>query len=322
MNKFSYLFLAGILWACGSSPKEEKNNTSDTSTNNTETTVTETTEPVKKETVNSPSNVTLNFYNTYTGKINDKYEIVMKVEKSESYFTGTYKYKGKDQTIYLKSKSNTGNSYVLEEYVYGDNGTLVTGSFEGTFNDNIFSGTWFSADRSKSFPFSVKTNSSTFNFTSNISLIPEEYSSLTTFSILDANNNEVQKIEVEQSFPDSSITVEDMNFDGHSDIRIVNLVAANGNTNYSCWLYNPNSQKFENNKTLNMLIDPIFHQNTKQVETTWKEGYGTYGHETYQYQNNKYLLIESGYTNMNEEGEQKTTTTKYKIVDGKSVKIN
>lgn len=310
-----------MLWACGSSTKEEKN-TADTS-NNTETTVIDKTEAikkVKKETVNQSSNVTLNFHNTYTGKINDKYEIVMKVEKSESYLTGTYKYKGKDQTIYLRLKSKKGNSYVLEEYIYNENGTSITGFFEGTFNDNIFSGKWFSTDRSKSFPFSVKTNSSTFNFASNVNL--DENGSTLTFTILDANNSEIQKIEVEQTtFPDSSITVEDMNFDGYSDIRIVNLVAVNGNTNYSCWLYNPDSQRFENNEILTQLADPIFHQNTKQVNTTWKEGYGTYGHETYQYQNNKYLLIESGYTNMNEEGEESTTTTKYKIVDGKSVKI-
>lgn len=221
MNKFSFLFLAGILLACGSSPKEEKN-TPDISSTETETTIETAPEEQK---INNQGNVRLDLTNA----------------------------------------------------------------------------------------------SSPFNFTSNVDL-DEDGSSL-TFTILDANNNEVQKIQVEQNFlPDSSITVEDMNFDGHLDIKITSFIADNGDINFSCWLYNPNTKKFEQNEQLSYFYNPIFKQKTKQVITGGKgEDLGIHKSETYQYQDGKYLLIESKTTDMNKDGEE--TITKYKIVDGESMKI-
>ncbi len=322
MDKLTYLFLAGALWACGSSAPEGK--TTSETTNNTENTVideknTGTASTSQEEIIsNTDKAAKLHLIYTYKGQINEKLDIIMKFNWRGSDFDGYYKYKGKDQTLTLTKKLEDGNEFTFEESVYSEGGYKVTGSFKGAFNGPTFAGTWTSADGSKSFPFSTQRTVERFNFSSTVEM--EE--GIMTYSILDMNNQEIQKIEVEQSMmPDSSIVVEDMNFDGYLDMRMTGLVAMNGNTNYSSWLYNPSLGKFEYNKVLSGLVDPYFETEKKQVHSTWKSGYAHYGHETYLYQDGNYFLIESGTTDMDAEGNEKTTTTKHKIVNGKSVEV-
>ncbi len=324
MNKFTYLFLAGALWACGSSAPEQ-NNTSE-SNNDTENTVVEQNNTDVAANSASGGNVSYTFTDTYKGKINNERNIIMNFTKTETSTVGSYQYEGKEETIYLNQKSQNGNEYLFEESVYSDESSVELGSFKGTFINQrtVFSGTWTSKDGSKEFPFSVQATTTPFSFSSNVAMDDSNEGGEVTMihTILDANNQEVQKISVEQNMmPDSSITVEDMNFDGHLDIRMTSWIAVNGNTNYSCWLYNPSTQKFEESSKLNELRDPVFDQGKKEVRTTWKVGYGQFSHETYLYQDGQYFMIESGETAMNDEGEEVITSTKYKIVDGKSVKI-
>lgn len=93
------------------------------------------------------------YYEIYTGSINNKYDIVMSLSSDGgSYYNGEYYYTKNKQPIQLRGQLTDGDSHlVLEEYV----GMDMTGKFDGTLSNKKYSGTWTSADGKRSYPFSV-----------------------------------------------------------------------------------------------------------------------------------------------------------------------
>lgn len=91
---------------------------------------------------------------TYKGAINDQYEIEMVMYRLDGNIDAQYRYTSNNKWISLERiyPDEAGSSMVLEERV--DNN--ITGTFSGTLTDDEYSGTWVSADGSKSYPFSVK----------------------------------------------------------------------------------------------------------------------------------------------------------------------
>lgn len=92
----------------------------------------------------------------YKGSINNKYAIEMTLTTDGgAYYTGEYMYVKNKRPIQLSGQLvDDGDRLVLEEYV-GDN---MTGRFDGILGRNGYSGTWTSADGSRSYPFSVRPN--------------------------------------------------------------------------------------------------------------------------------------------------------------------
>lgn len=93
------------------------------------------------------------YFNTYKGTINNKYEIEMTLNSDGgSYYNGEYYYTKNKQPIQLRGQLTDDDAHlVLEEYV----GMDMTGKFEGTLSNRGYSGTWTSADGKRSYPFTV-----------------------------------------------------------------------------------------------------------------------------------------------------------------------
>ena len=87
------------------------------------------------------------------GFINGSYAIEMTLyTDGGNYFSGEYFYTKNKTPIELRGQLTDGSEHlVLDEYVGMNN----TGTFDGTFSGNTYTGTWTRADGEKSFPFSV-----------------------------------------------------------------------------------------------------------------------------------------------------------------------
>jgi hypothetical protein len=74
-------------------------------------------------------------------------------------------------------------------------------------------------------------------------------------------------------------TVEDMNFDGHDDFRIVTWIYMRGQTMFSFWIYNLGKEKFEEDTNLAKTADVIFYPESKTVYSCMRHGC-CYEHES------------------------------------------
>jgi hypothetical protein len=112
-----------------------------------------------------------------------------------------------------------------------------------------------------------------------------------------ANDKKIQTIIPEQylfeSYIDSSLVVgiEDMNFDGNTDIRILNWISTNLQTTYWYWLYDETTQQFQRDSTLDEIRSPDFNAINKTIHTSYSEGYQLFGHALYKWKGNKLQLI-------------------------------
>ncbi|MGL4596597.1 MAG: XAC2610-related protein [Bacteroidia bacterium] len=111
------------------------------------------------------------------------------------------------------------------------------------------------------------------------------------------DKKQIQTIIPEQflfdGFLDSSIVfaVEDMNFDGNTDIRLLKWASTNTQTTYCYWLYDSVTGKFERDTALDVLRNPAFDSTTKTIHTWWRDGFYSSGHALYEWHENKLRLI-------------------------------
>jgi hypothetical protein len=111
--------------------------------------------------------------------------------------------------------------------------------------------------------------------------------------------------------------VEDMNFDGYSDIRLLNWTSISFYTTYWYWFYNPVSKHYERDTTLEKYMNPYFDQELKTFHTFWRVGLQEFGHAIYKWQNGTLeLKVEQIETWGIKEGEPGLLTTR-KMVDNK-----
>ena len=84
--------------------------------------------------------------------------------------------------------------------------------------------------------------------------------------------------------------IEDVNFDGQNDIRLISWTSIQSDKEYWYWLFNPKTGKFEKNSLLERFMNPEFDQELKTVYTRWRSGVYEYGQAIYKWQNNNCLL--------------------------------
>jgi hypothetical protein len=113
---------------------------------------------------------------------------------------------------------------------------------------------------------------------------------------------------------DQVFIVEDMNFDGYADIRLLQFLPAAPNLPYYYWTYDPTTQRFQRQKALEEITSPEFDSKKKLIYSFWRDGCCNHGLSTYKYMKGKPTLIED--SEVKEEDGLVTTTIK-KRVDGK-----
>jgi hypothetical protein len=87
--------------------------------------------------------------------------------------------------------------------------------------------------------------------------------------------------------------IEDVNFDGHNDVRLLNWTSINLQTSYWYWIYNASSGQFQSDTTLEEYTNPYFDSTSKTFHTWWRIGFENYGHARYAWNNGNLQLIAS-----------------------------
>lgn len=261
----------------------------------------------------------------YTGLIGAKYKFLMNLYfDNKGNVDGEYRYY--NQTAFLKVRGTYKAdpfSFNLTEAVYDwEKGEAqITGYFEGTRNDGPITGAWFNKERTKSYPFTISTNEkpAAYRVYDN-SKVKDEV--LVTDSIMiqfDPNRKQYLTNFLSEVSPETEVlNFEDLNFDGHLDILVVEMTGAK-NTPYIYWVFNPAAGQFVRHEEL-VATDPIVDLQHQQVVSEWVDGAAIHGTDKYIWQasDQKFYLIESTETDLST---NKTTVTKYKVENGKSVKL-
>lgn len=134
------------------------------------------------------------------------------------------------------------------------------------------------------------------------------------------DKKQIQVIIPDENYPgcglpkDQIFIVEDMNFDGYNDIRLLQFLPAAPNLPYYYWIYNPKTQKFQPEKALEEISSPDFDPKKKLIYSFWRGSCCDHGLSTYKYVNGRPTLIEE--SEIKEENGKVITTTK-KLVNGK-----
>ncbi len=89
------------------------------------------------------------FHKTFSGRIGDRYAFVMDLKNVDGVLTGSYRYAGKRDAIYLSGKIDPSGRFTMDET--GSAGQR-TGTFTGKVANDSLDGTWASADRARRLP--------------------------------------------------------------------------------------------------------------------------------------------------------------------------
>ncbi|ULH28615.1 hypothetical protein FH581_016005 [Leptospira weilii] len=84
--------------------------------------------------------------------------------------------------------------------------------------------------------------------------------------------------------------VEDLNFDGYKDIRLMFDRGVSGNEVYMYWLFHPSKNRFIENKDLDELVSPVFDLKTKTILTYYHLSSREYVNGTYKFAKNGKLI--------------------------------
>lgn len=114
--------------------------------------------------------------------------------------------------------------------------------------------------------------------------------------------------------------LEDMNFDGYRDIRILmDYPCGNMGCQFYFLLFDPKTRKFVFNESLSALLDPEVNKNKRTITSFSNGGSGEYFYQTFQFNSNKLVLImEENQTWSEGRGYVKKTS---KLINGKMVLV-
>jgi len=264
----------------------------------------------------------------YTGMIAGKYKFLMNLyfdSDNEGNVDGEYRYYTQTDFLQVKGKLDRSTSkFTLAESVYNwkKQEEQITGYFEGTTSGNAVNGTWFNKDRTKKYNFTLSTDEkpSIIKSLSDNSKTEDELV-VTDTIVVRFNDNRKQVLtgfRSEVSTGVDYLTLEDINFDGYLDILVVEMTGAK-NTPYIYWVFNPQTNKFVYHEEL-AATDPVVDVQHQQIVSDWADGAAIHGTDKYIWSagDAKFYLIESTETDLST---NKTTVKKYKVENGKSVKL-
>jgi hypothetical protein len=92
------------------------------------------------------------------------------------------------------------------------------------------------------------------------------------------DGQELQKIALEDILldcflePGRMLVVEDINFDGHNDLRVLNLLDARLQSTFYSWTYNTKTGRFERDTRFDGLTSPTFDGKTRTITSVLRVG--------------------------------------------------
>ncbi|MFK7947973.1 MAG: hypothetical protein AB8G11_10300 [Saprospiraceae bacterium] len=87
------------------------------------------------------------------------------------------------------------------------------------------------------------------------------------------------------------VIIEDLNFDGYADIRLLQYLPEDANIPFFYWLYNPSSKSYERNEALEIVRSPSIDDTNELILSQWGDGDSIQGTDYYQYSGSKLVII-------------------------------
>lgn len=128
---------------------------------------------------------------------------------------------------------------------------------------------------------------------SKIAVYPEDKKQLQTINIADVNSFGDDTTTCPEPGTGSDIIIEDMNFDGINDFRIIAMLPPGPNIPYICFLWDKKSGKFVHAEFLDDITSPEFDSKTKTVTSSSRESANKYRKDVYKYSGGKLVLVKS-----------------------------
>jgi hypothetical protein len=86
--------------------------------------------------------------------------------------------------------------------------------------------------------------------------------------------------------------VEDINFDGINDFRVLRSTGIGANELYYCWIFNRSTQQFQRNKLFERITSPEPDSKEKVIYSSWTGGWNDHGSSIYKWIKGQPVLIE------------------------------
>lgn len=128
---------------------------------------------------------------------------------------------------------------------------------------------------------------------SKIAVHGEDKKQLQTIYIADVNSFGDDTTTCPEPGTGSDIVIEDMNFDGIKDFRIIAMLPPGPNIPYICFLWDKKSGKFVHAEFLDDVTSPEFDSKTKTVTSSSRESANKYRKDIYKYKGGKLVLVKS-----------------------------
>lgn len=128
---------------------------------------------------------------------------------------------------------------------------------------------------------------------SNIEVYAEDKKQLQTINIADVNSFGDDTTTCPEPGTGSDIVIEDMNFDGINDFRIIAMLPPGPNIPYICFLWDKKSGKFIHAEFLDDITSPEFDSKTKTITSSSRESANKYRKDVYKYSGGKLVLVKS-----------------------------
>jgi hypothetical protein len=116
---------------------------------------------------------------------------------------------------------------------------------------------------------------------------------------------------------DQVFIVEDVNFDGNEDIRLLQFLPAGPNLPYFYWTYDSLTRHFKREEALEAITSPNFDPARRLITSFWRSSCCDHGLSVYRYINGKPVLIEESEVAQDENDNKKYITTLKKRIRGK-----
>lgn len=114
------------------------------------------------------------------------------------------------------------------------------------------------------------------------------------------------------------VIVEDLNFDGYADIRLLQYLPEDANIPFFYWLYNPTTKKYERNEALEIVRSPSIDDSNELILSQWVDGDNIQGTDYYQYSGKKLILTKQ---EVKENTDEKSFVLTVKQPVGDSLKV-
>ena len=128
---------------------------------------------------------------------------------------------------------------------------------------------------------------------SKIEVHGEDKKQLQTINIAEVNSFGDDTTTCPEPGTGSDIIIEDMDFDGINDFRIIAMLPPGPNIPYICFLWDKKSGKFVHADFLDDITSPEFDSKAKTVTSSSRESANKYRKDIYKYSGRKLVLVKS-----------------------------